>query len=102
MDGVDPPELVKAHLNVDDRMIAALSKHKPIITAPVTDRGGAKDLFARSDGPERWDNRTAPSTADPIAQLERLAALRDRGLLTPAEFEAARVRQVQRLTAGGS
>ena len=97
-----PPELVKAHLNIDDRTLAALSKDKRIITAPATDRGGVKDLCARSDGPERRDDRTAPSMADPITQLERLAALRDKGILTPAEFEAARVRQVKRLTADGS
>jgi oxalate decarboxylase len=34
-----PPELVKAHLNIDDATIAALSKTKPIIVGP-SDAGG--------------------------------------------------------------
>jgi oxalate decarboxylase len=29
--GVLPPELVKAHLNVDDKTMAALPKEKPVI-----------------------------------------------------------------------
>jgi oxalate decarboxylase len=30
--GVLPPELVKAHLNLDDKVIASLPKDKPLIT----------------------------------------------------------------------
>ena len=36
-----PPELVRAHLNIDDATIAALSKTKPIIVGPSKDGGGA-------------------------------------------------------------
>ena len=31
MDGVTPPELVQAHLNLDPKIIAALSKDKAVI-----------------------------------------------------------------------
>jgi hypothetical protein len=40
----------------------------------------------------------APLADDATTQLERLADLRDKGLLTPEEFEAARARAVKRLT----
>jgi oxalate decarboxylase len=36
-----PPELVRAHLNIDDQTIAALSKTKPIIVGRVDAGGGA-------------------------------------------------------------
>lgn len=39
-----------------------------------------------------------PSAQDPVSQLERLAELHAKGLLTPDEFEAARRVQVRRLT----
>ncbi len=39
---------------------------------------------------------------DPASQLERLAQLREEGLLTDEEFEAARHHQVQRLIGGDS
>ena len=46
---------------------------------------------ASSSGHRDYASRTssaAPGGSDTIGQLERLAALRDKGALTPAEFEA--------------
>ena len=50
----------------------------------------------------RWAGRAAPAApaapADSIPdQLEKLAALRDRGVLTPAEFEAKKTQLLDRL-----
>lgn len=39
----------------------------------------------------------APAEADPVAQLERLAALRDRGTVTEEEFQAAKAQLLGRL-----
>jgi hypothetical protein len=38
-----------------------------------------------------------PLTSDPIHQLERIAALRDQGIISDAEFEAKKVELMQRL-----
>lgn len=41
---------------------------------------------------------TAPAQSDdPIAQLERIASLRDRGILTPEEFEAKKAELIARM-----
>jgi oxalate decarboxylase len=95
---LSPPEMVKAHLNIDDQTIAALSKEKPIIRGSRTDGTRENKPAVRPGTVQRDADRTARSADDPIAALERLAALRDRGLLTAPEFEAARVRHVRRLT----
>jgi oxalate decarboxylase len=109
---LSPPEMVKAHLNIDDHTIAALSKEKPIIRGSRMDGARENNLDVRSGAVQRDTgavqretgavqrdtDRTTRSADDPIAALERLAALRDRGLLTEPEFEAARVRHVRRLT----
>jgi oxalate decarboxylase len=96
--GVLPPKLVKAHLNLDDDVIAGLPRSKPIVTESLAGSAGMRDRLTRSDTSKQRNDRSAPPTDDPITQLERLTALRDRGLLTADEFEAARTRQVQRLT----
>ena len=38
-----------------------------------------------------------PPSDDPIALLERLAALRDRGVIEPAEFEAKKAELLRRI-----
>ena len=38
-----------------------------------------------------------PPSDDPIALLERLAALRDRGVIAPAEFEAKKAELLRRI-----
>jgi hypothetical protein len=56
-------------------------------------------LFTRFNAAKRKAAEPAVAAADdPAAQLERLAELRDQGLLTAEEFEEARARQVRRLT----
>lgn len=59
-------------------------------------------LFTRFNAArQKTSGRVAPAN-DPAAQLERLAELRDKGLLTATEFEAARARVVKRLTEDAS
>lgn len=57
-------------------------------------------LFTRFNAAKHQSGPAASATDDPIADLERLADLRDRGLLTAEEFEAARLRHVKRLMDG--
>lgn len=57
-------------------------------------------LFTRFSAAKHRAGSTTSAADDPITQLERLAALRNQGLLTSQEFEAARLRQVRRLTEG--
>jgi hypothetical protein len=57
-------------------------------------------MFTRFNA-ARHQGRDQPGSAtDPMSQLERLAALHERGILTAEEFEAARAAQVKRLTEG--
>lgn len=54
-------------------------------------------LFHRFSAAQHTSGR-ARAADDPLTQLERLAQLHEKGLLTDSEFEAARSRQVKRLT----
>ncbi len=49
--------------------------------------GGRATIVDSSSG-----SAAAPDAPDPLAGLERLADLRDRGVLTPEEFEAQKRR----------
>ena len=42
----------------------------------------------------------AAAAFDPLAQLERLAGLRDRGIVTPEEFAATKAELLRRLVSG--
>jgi hypothetical protein len=55
-------------------------------------------LFTRFSAARQEATRRGAMPNDPLSELERLADLRDRNLLTPSEFEAARSHLVQRLT----
>lgn len=55
-------------------------------------------LFRRYQMAQHIATAAPASNDDPISQLERLAALRDKGLLSEEEFHAARARQIRRLT----
>jgi hypothetical protein len=59
-------------------------------------------LFTRFNAASHKAAAAAAPTDDPMANLERLAQLRDKGLLTSEEYESARSVQVRRLTEGDS
>jgi hypothetical protein len=68
---------------------------------PTMIRNKLSPLFARHDA-AKHQSRLEPARApqDPLSQLERLVGLRDAGVLSDAEFEAARARYVAQLTEG--
>ena len=57
------------------------------------DELAARFRYLRPPGPEA----AAEEDADPIVLLERLAALRDRGVIEPAEFEAKKAELLRRI-----
>jgi hypothetical protein len=70
---------------------------------PAAIRQQMSPLFTRLEAARRA-REVGPSpqqeAEDPITQLERLARLRESGILSEEEFQAARARQVRRLTEG--
>lgn len=67
--------------------------------APGELRRQLSPLFTRVNA-ARHQRRHDRMGDDPVSQLERLGELRDKGLLTDEEFEAARSQQARRLTEG--
>jgi hypothetical protein len=57
-------------------------------------------MFTRLNAARHQGRDRTRSATSPISQLERLAALYGKGMLTAEEFEAARAAQVKRLTEG--
>ncbi len=61
-------------------------------TAVVTDWQGQGDLAAAMGAAAAQSAAAAQTPQDPVTRLERLQALREKGLLTDAEFEAQKAR----------
>jgi Short C-terminal domain len=78
--------------------------HHGELTPPAI-RRQMSPLFTRVETARRG-RQAVPSqqqtTDDPIAQLERLARLRESGILSDEEFQAARAPLVRKLTEGTS
>jgi hypothetical protein len=56
-------------------------------------RWGAQDSYAQEPPPQQeYEQAPAPPAADPIQQLKDLAALKDQGVLTEAEFAAQKAK----------
>lgn len=84
-------------------LLSAAGKKKQTISFSATFRDGRQftgstdgDTFKKlqSDALNNQDGRsvTAPNPSDPISQLERLAKLKQQGLLTDAEFSAQKAK----------
>lgn len=71
-------------LGIEEQELTAADK-AAIEAEAINDSPGAPASPAPSTSPT---NVPAPATTDYIAELERLATLRDRGIITPEEFEA--------------
>jgi len=71
--------------------VEALSARTTYHSQPRPVRAGAEDKMQ----PKR--RASVPSTGDPIARLERLGDLRDKGLLSDAEFEAKKAQLLERM-----
>jgi hypothetical protein len=56
----------------------------------VQGRMGMRQDFGRGEAPAQQETAPAPAAAEPdyTAELEKLASLRDQGVITDADFEA--------------
>jgi hypothetical protein len=56
----------------------------------VQSRLGMREDFGRQEQPAETEASTAPATSEPeyVGELERLAQLRDQGILSDEEFDA--------------
>jgi hypothetical protein len=84
----DDPEAQEQMAAIAAAMEAALDKVEAITPALVVD-GAATDVDAAADGPAA-DAGFEEGTQALLDRLERLAVMRDRGLLEPAEYETAK------------
>ena len=83
-------------LTIDAQGGELLLQHRSLSEASV--RRALSSLFARYQAVRHV--APPPPLVDPVARLERLAALRDQGVLSEEEFQAARAREVGRLMGG--
>ena len=54
----------------------------------VQDKGGMKEDFSSREQPTAAAQATAPAEPEYVGELERLAQLREQGILSDEEFEA--------------
>ena len=98
-DGMDAGELIRqlqAAGGDPDELVGRLRQLFPDAQISVSessvDASSNPEMAAQVLSSFGFDGAPAAPPADPIAQLERLAALRDAGALTEAEFAAAKAK----------
>jgi len=69
----------------------------PAGAAPVPEPAAPQDFGRRDPAPPSPAPQPPTGAADPFAALEKLGALRDRGVLTEAEFAAKKAEILSRL-----
>ncbi len=87
------------HLNAGSQDVVLLNEQ----VTPMVLETRLAPVFRRLEDAHRTSGgRASEATAsiDPLAQLERLAALRDRGVVTPEEFAATKAELLRRLVGG--
>jgi Short C-terminal domain len=82
--GVDPEELEDAEL---EQAMQELGIEQQTVTAADTEEGAAS-AAATAPAPAATAAPAGGSGSDYMAELEKLASLRDAGILTDEEFEA--------------
>jgi hypothetical protein len=87
------------HLNAGSQDLVLLNEQM----APMVLQTRLSPVFARMEDAHRVEEVRPPeaaTAADPIAQLERLAVLRDKGIVSPEEFETTKAALLRRMTLG--